>query len=92
MANNNGQVDGSARAVQYLNQDDIAPEAVQRPKINVPVDVGYNLQRFLNPHLHAEDRHLRSPQSPTPLTEDESRMRMATILNSLVLDKAPKQN
>ncbi|KAI1101795.1 hypothetical protein F4804DRAFT_334925 [Jackrogersella minutella] len=88
---NNGQADGSARAVQYLNQDGIAPEAVQRPKINVPVDVHYNLQRFLNPHLHAEDRHLRPSQSPTSLTEDESRMRMATILSSMALDTAPKQ-
>ncbi|KAI0112818.1 hypothetical protein F4776DRAFT_640008 [Hypoxylon sp. NC0597] len=89
---NNGQIDGSARAVQYLNQEDITSETVQRPKINVPVDVGYNMQRFLNPHLHAEDRYLRPPQSPTPLTEAESRMRMATILSSMALDKAPKQN
>ncbi|KAI1139944.1 hypothetical protein F5Y05DRAFT_412123 [Hypoxylon sp. FL0543] len=88
---NNDQVDGSARAVQYLNHEDVAPEVAQRPKIDVPVDVGYNLQRFLNPHLHAEDRYLRPPQSPTPLTEDESRARMATILSSMVLDRAPEQ-
>ncbi|OTA53276.1 hypothetical protein K449DRAFT_220171 [Hypoxylon sp. EC38] len=90
---NNGQTDGSARAVQYLkhqigsSQEDVASETAQRPKINVPVDVGYNLQRFLNPHLHAEDRYLRPPQSPTPLTEAESRMRMAEILSSI---NAPK--
>ncbi|OTA80959.1 hypothetical protein M434DRAFT_401525 [Hypoxylon sp. CO27-5] len=88
----NGQIDGSARAVQYLNQEDVTSETAQRPKINVPVDVGYNLQRFLNPHLHAEDRYLRPPQSPTPLTEAESRMRMTQILSSLALDKALKQN
>ncbi|KAI1388620.1 uncharacterized protein F4822DRAFT_429239 [Hypoxylon trugodes] len=86
-----GQIDGSARAVQYLNQEDAALEVVQRPKIDVPVDVGYNLQRFLNPHLHAEDRHLRPPQSPTPLTEDESRTRMAAILSSMVFDAEPKK-
>ncbi|KAI0901409.1 hypothetical protein F4806DRAFT_192901 [Annulohypoxylon nitens] len=89
---NNGQVDGSAHAVQYLNQEDVGPEVVQRPNINVPVDVGYNMDRFLNPHLHAEDRHLRPLQSPTPLTEDESRTRMATMLKSMVLDLSPKQN
>ncbi|KAI0385488.1 hypothetical protein F5Y04DRAFT_245944 [Hypomontagnella monticulosa] len=89
----NGQVDDSARAVQYLNQEDIAPEVpVQRPKIDVPIDVGYNLQRYLNSHLHAEDKHLRPPQSPTPLTEDESRLRMATILSTMALDLAPKQS
>ncbi|KAI1659342.1 hypothetical protein F4813DRAFT_388049 [Daldinia decipiens] len=87
---NNGQVDGSARAVQYLNQD-AAPEIAQRPNINVPLDVNYNLQRFLNPHLHAEDQHLRSPQYPTPLSENESRMRMTSILSSIGLDMLPKQ-
>ncbi|KAI1091130.1 hypothetical protein F5B19DRAFT_459776 [Rostrohypoxylon terebratum] len=87
---NDGQVDGSAHAVQYLNQEDIGTEVVQRPNINVPVDVGYNMDRFLNPHLHAEDRHLRPLPSPTPLTEDESRTRMTTILKSMVLDLSPK--
>ncbi|KAI2624550.1 hypothetical protein GGS26DRAFT_564134 [Hypomontagnella submonticulosa] len=90
---NNGQVDDSARAVQYLNQEDIAPEVpVQRPKIDVPIDVGYNLERYLNPHLHADDKHLRPPQSPTPLTEDESRLRMAAILKTMALDPVPKQS
>ncbi|KAI0880143.1 uncharacterized protein GGS22DRAFT_175979 [Annulohypoxylon maeteangense] len=88
----NGQVDGSARAVQYLNQADVGSEVVQRPKINVPVDVSYNLDRFLNPHLHAEDRYLRPLQSPAPLTEEESRMRMTAILNSMTLDLLSKQN
>ncbi|KAI1381672.1 hypothetical protein F4677DRAFT_440885 [Hypoxylon crocopeplum] len=88
---NNGQIDGSARAVQYLNQEEVGPEVVQRPQVNVPVDVGYNLQRYLNPHLHAEDRHLRPSQSPTPLTEEESRLRMAAILNSMVLNTASNQ-
>ncbi|KAI4868818.1 hypothetical protein F4820DRAFT_89023 [Hypoxylon rubiginosum] len=64
----NGQLDDSARAVQYLN-----------------------LGRFLNSHLHAEDQHLRPPQSPTPLTEAESRARMATIIGSMVLDTPSKQ-
>ncbi|KAI2632254.1 hypothetical protein GGR54DRAFT_26455 [Hypoxylon sp. NC1633] len=87
----NGQIDGSTRAVQYLKQE-IAREVVQKPKVDVPVDIGYNLHRYLNPHLHAEDRHLRPPQSPTPLTEEESRLRMAAILKSMVLDTTPKQN
>ncbi|XXG96907.1 hypothetical protein Hte_003198 [Hypoxylon texense] len=87
----NGQFDDSARAVQYLNQEEAAQEADQRPKLDVPVDVGYSLGRFLNPHLHAQDKHLRPPQSPTPLTEAESCARMATILSSMVLDTAPKQ-
>ncbi|KAI8960014.1 hypothetical protein F5Y11DRAFT_331335 [Daldinia sp. FL1419] len=90
MANINGQTDGSVRAVQYLNQD-AASEITQRPNINVPIDANYNLQRFLNPHLHVEDQHLRSPQSPTPLSENESRMRMASILNSIGLETLPKQ-
>ncbi|KAI1404418.1 hypothetical protein F4819DRAFT_123915 [Hypoxylon fuscum] len=88
---NNGQIDGSTRAVQYLNQEEAVSGVAQRPQIDVPVDVSYNLQRFLNPHLHAEDKHLRPPQSPTPLTEEESRARMATILNSMLLDTTPKQ-
>ncbi|KAI1481380.1 hypothetical protein K445DRAFT_366229 [Daldinia sp. EC12] len=87
---NNGQIDGSTRAVQYLNQE-VGSEIAQRPNINVPLDVNYNLQRFLNPHLHAADQHLRPPQSPTPLSEDESRMRMTTILGSMGLDMLPKQ-
>ncbi|KAI2467808.1 hypothetical protein F4781DRAFT_400725 [Annulohypoxylon bovei var. microspora] len=97
---NNGQGDGSARACMNFSStaaynahcysQDVASEVVQRPNINVPVDAGYNLQRFLNPHLHAEDRHLRPPQSPTPLTEEESRRRMAIILNSI--DMLSKRN
>ncbi|KAL7624215.1 hypothetical protein AAE478_005774 [Parahypoxylon ruwenzoriense] len=87
---NNGQVADSARAVQYLNQEEVAPKIVQRPRFDVPVDVSYNLERFLNPQLHAEDRHLRPPQSPTPLTEQESRARMTDIINSLALDMTPK--
>lgn len=87
----NGQLDDSARAVQYLNQEEVVPGVDQRPKIDVPVDVGYSLGRFLNSHLHAEDQHLRPPQSPTPLTEAESRARMATIIGSMVLDTPSKQ-
>ncbi|KAI1633818.1 hypothetical protein F4809DRAFT_644043 [Biscogniauxia mediterranea] len=76
----NVQNDGSAGAVQYFNQDNTVPE-VQRPVVDVPVDTGYALQRFLNPQGHAEDRILR-PLQPfrTPLTEDQSRERMAAIL------------
>ncbi|KAI1451930.1 hypothetical protein F4805DRAFT_471253 [Annulohypoxylon moriforme] len=89
---NNSQVNGSTCAVQYLNQEDVGKEVIQRPKINVPVDIAYNLDRFLNPHLHADDRHLRQLQSPTPLTEDESRMRMAAIIDSVALNLSSKQN
>ncbi|OTA99514.1 hypothetical protein M426DRAFT_16345 [Hypoxylon sp. CI-4A] len=91
---NNGPVDGSTRAAHgYLSQENGVPEAAQQPKvkIDVPVDINYNIQRFLNPHLHAEDQHLRSPQSPT-LSEDESRKRMASILSSIVFDTTPNQN
>ncbi|KAI2611288.1 uncharacterized protein GGS25DRAFT_519591 [Hypoxylon fragiforme] len=97
MATNN-QADGSTGAVQYLNHHQ-APEIAQRPNLDVPVNVDYNMQRFLNPHLHADDRTLRpppqyspSPSSPTPLTEDESRSRMTAILGPIMLNLAPKQN
>ncbi|KAI0592822.1 hypothetical protein F4775DRAFT_580644 [Biscogniauxia sp. FL1348] len=70
----------SAGAVQYFNQDNSAPE-VQRPVVDVPIDTGYALQRFLNPQGHAEDRILR-PLQPfrTPLTEDQARERMNAII------------
>ncbi|KAI5920377.1 hypothetical protein F4810DRAFT_713554 [Camillea tinctor] len=82
----------SASAVQYFNQDNIVPEA-QRPVIDVPVDTGYALQRFLNPQGHAEDRILR-PLQPfrTPLTEDQSRERMAAILLAAATSAAPSRN
>ncbi|KAI0097858.1 hypothetical protein GGR51DRAFT_458472 [Nemania sp. FL0031] len=82
MAQNND----SARAVQYLhlNQDDRAPEIpTQRPAINVPIDHGYSLHRFVNSHTHVEDRVLRPLQyiaNTVPLTEEQSRARMAAIL------------
>ncbi|KAI6087418.1 hypothetical protein F4821DRAFT_107987 [Hypoxylon rubiginosum] len=83
----------SERAVCYLNQvtPDV-PEVVQRPNVEAPLDMGYNLDRYINSHLHAEDQHLRPPQSPTPLTEAESRARMAAILGSIVLDTTSKPN
>ncbi|KAI1084809.1 hypothetical protein F5B20DRAFT_523288 [Whalleya microplaca] len=86
---NNGQLDGSARAVNNLNHND----ALQSPKpiINVPVDINYNLQRFLNPEGHAEDRYLRPSQSPTPLTEEESQARMEKILASMMLKPTPNK-
>ncbi|KAI1767005.1 hypothetical protein GGR53DRAFT_160071 [Hypoxylon sp. FL1150] len=86
----NGQLDGSACAVYYLNQEEVAPEAAPRPQVQVPVDISYSLDRYLNSHLHPEDRHLRPSQSPTPLTEAESRARMAAILSSMVLDTPSK--
>ncbi|TGJ87124.1 hypothetical protein E0Z10_g1649 [Xylaria hypoxylon] len=80
------QNNGSARAVQYLylNQDDRASEVpVQRPAINVPIDLGYSMQRFTQSHAHIDDRVLRPLQyfaTTTPLTEAQSRARMADIL------------
>ncbi|KAI1497440.1 hypothetical protein F5X99DRAFT_413095 [Biscogniauxia marginata] len=86
------QSNESAGAVQYLNQDSATPE-VQRPMINVPTDTGYNLQRFLNPQSHAEDRILRPIQQfRTPLTEDQSRERMAAILSAATRGAAPNGN
>ncbi|KAI1813495.1 hypothetical protein GGS20DRAFT_553120 [Poronia punctata] len=77
MAQNNG----AARAVQnvHLNRAD------QRPLINVEVDLSYSMQRYVNSHLHAEDRVLRPPpQNPgpnnPPLTVAQSKARMAGIL------------
>ncbi|KAJ2975698.1 hypothetical protein NUW58_g8280 [Xylaria curta] len=82
------QNNDSARAVQYLflSQDDLAPEApAHRPAINVPNDLGYSIQRFVNSHAHVEDRVLRPLQyfaATIPLTEDQSRARMAAILEA----------
>ncbi|KAH9992872.1 hypothetical protein F4779DRAFT_238863 [Xylariaceae sp. FL0662B] len=87
----NSQADGSARAVQCLNHNDTSGSHKPTINVNVPVDINYNMQRFLNPQGHAEDRHLRPPQSPTPLTEAESRARMAGILASMMPNPAPNQ-
>ncbi|KAI1359825.1 hypothetical protein F5Y08DRAFT_344314 [Xylaria arbuscula] len=87
--------DNSSRAVHYLclNQDDRAPEApALRPTINVPIDLGYSMQRFVNSHAHIEDRVLRPLQhfaNGTPLTEAESRARMAAILAAAAKASAP---
>ncbi|KAI1179522.1 hypothetical protein F4777DRAFT_434450 [Nemania sp. FL0916] len=86
MANNPARNEDSARAVQhtYLDQSDLTPRLpTQRPVINVPIDLGYSLQRFVNSHAHVEDRLLRPLQyfaTTTPLTEDQSRARMAAII------------
>ncbi|KAI0401153.1 hypothetical protein F4802DRAFT_438764 [Xylaria palmicola] len=89
----------SARAVQYLflNQDDLAPAEApaQRPAINVPIDLGYSIQRFVNSHAHVEDRVLRSLQyfaTTAPLTEDQSRARMAAILEAAARASPPARN
>ncbi|KAI0875360.1 hypothetical protein GGS24DRAFT_455426 [Hypoxylon argillaceum] len=94
MAQNND----SARAVQYLhlNQDDLAPEVpTQRPAINVPVDLGYSIQRFVNSHVHVEDRILRPLQhfaTTVPLTEEQARARMAAILAAAAKASAPTRD
>ncbi|KAI1422803.1 hypothetical protein F5Y12DRAFT_596912 [Xylaria sp. FL1777] len=89
---------GSARAVQYLylNQDDRTPEApIQRPAVNVPIDLGYSMQRFVNSHAHIEDRVLRPLQyftNSTPLTEAQSRARMAAILAAAAKGSTPTRD
>ncbi|KAI0433215.1 hypothetical protein F5Y09DRAFT_299370 [Xylaria sp. FL1042] len=76
----------SRAAVQYLhlNQDERASEIpIQRPIVNVPIDLGYSMHRFIDSHTHVEDRMLRPLQyfaNSTPLTEAQSRARMAAIL------------
>ncbi|KAH9896192.1 hypothetical protein F4778DRAFT_258111 [Xylariomycetidae sp. FL2044] len=92
MAENKGPTD-STRANQYLNPSDILPE-VKRPSIDVPIDIGYSVQRFLNPSSHAEDRDLRpsSPEHRTPLTEEQSRERMAAILAAAAMPPSIPNN
>ncbi|KAI3327702.1 hypothetical protein HD806DRAFT_331424 [Xylariaceae sp. AK1471] len=88
----------STRAVQYLclNQDDREPEVPsQRPVINVEIDMGYSMQRFMNPDGHVEDRVLRPLQhfaSTPPLTEAQSRARMAEILAAAAKASAPTRD
>ncbi|KAI0147718.1 hypothetical protein GGR57DRAFT_505322 [Xylariaceae sp. FL1272] len=92
------QNNDSARAVQYLylNHEDPASEApAHRPVLNVPIDLGYSLQRFVNPQGHAQDRTLRSLHHFTavaPLTEDQSRARMAEILAVAIKAIAPARD
>ncbi|KAI0906531.1 hypothetical protein F4823DRAFT_565684 [Ustulina deusta] len=94
----NSRNNDTARAVQYLhlNQDDRAPEVpVQRPAINVPIDLGYSMHRFVNSHAHIEDRVLRPLQhlaNSTPLTEAQSRARMEAILAAAAKASAPTRN
>ncbi|KAI1266189.1 hypothetical protein F5Y18DRAFT_426081 [Xylariaceae sp. FL1019] len=89
------QNNDSTRAVQYLNlnQDDPASEVpAHRPALNVPIDLGYSLQRFVNPQGHAQDRALRSLHHLAPLTEDQSRARMAEILAMAVKATASRRD
>ncbi|KAI0485617.1 hypothetical protein F4859DRAFT_511811 [Xylaria cf. heliscus] len=94
----NSQKADSARAVQYLylNRDESAPEApAQRPAFNVPNDMKYSMQRFVNSHAHIEDRVLRPLQhfaTTTPLTVDQSRARMAAILEAASKASAPTRH
>ncbi|KAI1165400.1 hypothetical protein F5B18DRAFT_168593 [Nemania serpens] len=94
----NTQNNDSTRAVQYLyfNRDDLAPEApAHRPALNVPIDLGYSIQRFINSHAHVDDRVLRPLQhfaTTAPLTEDQSRTRMAAILAAAAKASAPTRD
>ncbi|KAI0454447.1 hypothetical protein F5B21DRAFT_238063 [Xylaria acuta] len=94
----NSQNNDSACAVQYLslNRDESAPEiATHRPALNVPIDLKYSIQRFINSHAHVEDRVLRPLQhfaTATPLTEDQSRARMAAILEAATKASAPTRH
>ncbi|KAI1295119.1 hypothetical protein F5Y03DRAFT_310650 [Xylaria venustula] len=86
----------SHAAVLYLDQDNRAPSIpIQRPAINVPTDLGYSMQRFVNSHAHLEDRVLRPLQqfaNSTPLTEAQSRARMAAILAAAAKASAPTRD
>jgi hypothetical protein len=53
------------------------------------------MQRFINPHAHVDDRQLRPLQhfaSTPPLTEAQSRARMAAILAAAVKSSAPTRD
>lgn len=85
-------------AQNNLSQDNFAPEAppLRRPAFNVPIDLGYSLQRFVNSHAHVEDRVLRPLSqhfaTSTPLTEEQSRTRMAAILAAAAKASAPTRD
>ncbi|RYO83389.1 hypothetical protein DL766_010613 [Monosporascus sp. MC13-8B] len=73
-----------AHAVHYLNYGEEAAKTAPRPRISVPSDPTYNLQRFATPRGHPEDQFCRPPIAlRTPLTEQQSQQRMATILATI---------
>ncbi|RYP24297.1 hypothetical protein DL767_008629 [Monosporascus sp. MG133] len=74
----------SAHAVHYLNYGEEAIKTAPRPRINVPSDPTYSLQRFANIQGRPEDQFCRPPIAlRTPLTERQSQQRMATILATI---------
>ncbi|GAP92335.1 hypothetical protein SAMD00023353_8000440 [Rosellinia necatrix] len=89
------QKDDSACAVHCSQGYPASEPPVQRPTFNVPIDLGYSIQRFADPHTHVEDRALRPLQLFTgvaPLTEDQSRARMAGILAAITIAPPPAPN
>ncbi|RYP46756.1 hypothetical protein DL768_007103 [Monosporascus sp. mg162] len=74
----------SAHALHYLNYDEEAVKAAPRPRIDVPSDPAYSLQRFANIQGRPEDQFCRPPIAlRTPLTEQQSQQRMAAILATI---------
>ncbi|RYP07966.1 hypothetical protein DL765_008960 [Monosporascus sp. GIB2] len=79
----------SAHAVHYLNYGEEAAKTAPRPQISVPSDPAYNLRRFADPPGRPEDRFCRPPIAlRTPLTEQQSQQRMATILATIAKGSA----
>ncbi|KAI2642035.1 hypothetical protein GGS21DRAFT_287452 [Xylaria nigripes] len=80
----NGQTPNSEGDLEILDP---------RPVINVPIDLEYSMQRYVNSHAHVEDRVLRPHHhlaATIPPTEDQSRARMAAILAAAaVINPAP---
>ncbi|RYP65051.1 hypothetical protein DL771_008472 [Monosporascus sp. 5C6A] len=74
----------SAHAVHYLNYGEEAIKTGPRPEIIVPSDHTYSLRRFATPQGRPEDQFCRPPIAlRTPLTEEQSQQRMATILATI---------
>ncbi|KAI0205463.1 hypothetical protein F4808DRAFT_233789 [Astrocystis sublimbata] len=89
------ETNDSSRAVQhlYLNRDEPVPTRCSA--FDVPIDMKYSIQRFVNSHAHVEDRLLRPLQhfaTTTPLTEAQSRARMAAILEAAAKASAPTRD
>jgi hypothetical protein len=66
-------------------QGDEPHNAQDRPQVNVPKDPSYNLNRYLDPQSHPDDKLLRAPVAfREPTTVKQSRNSMAAIINALV--------
>ncbi|KAI1322092.1 hypothetical protein F5Y16DRAFT_387554 [Xylariaceae sp. FL0255] len=73
-----------APAAAYHN-----PNGQQRPTINVPIDLGYSLQRFVDSSALKPLHHFAATHVHVPLTEDQSRARMTALMLSAAATLAP---